>query len=85
MESISSQTEAFADALAEVLTAIRKEKGVSQTDLAARSGLTQPHIGYIEQGKRRPTIDSLKRIALALGTSATDLVQQAEARAGHHQ
>ena len=47
----------------------RRERGLSQAELAARSGLSQAQISYFELGQRRPTLDQLLKIAQALGCS----------------
>jgi transcriptional regulator with XRE-family HTH domain len=78
VDKVTRAAEAFARSLAGVLKVAREESGLSQTELAARSGLSQPHVGYLEQGKRGTSADSLKRIAFALGITATDLVSRAE-------
>jgi transcriptional regulator with XRE-family HTH domain len=78
VDAVTRAAESFARALAQVLRAAREESGLSQTELATRSGLSQPHVGYLEQGKRGTSADSLKRIAFALGTTATELVSKAE-------
>lgn len=49
-----------------VITA-RDRAGLTQKELAAKSGLTQSNISNIEKGVTRPTIDSLKKIADATG------------------
>ena len=69
------------EALAGVLMAERKRTGLSRTELAAKAGLSRPHVGYVETGERQPSVESLKRIALALGTTAAELVTRAEAAA----
>lgn len=69
-------------ALAGVLQEARKAVGLSRTELAAKAGLSRPHVGYLETGERQPSVESLKRIALALGTTATELVGRAEAASG---
>lgn len=81
MDSVTRDTNAFVKSLAAVLRLAREQLEMSQTELAARAGLSQPHIGYIEHGKRAPTVESLKRISIALGKSAADLVSEAEALA----
>ena len=82
MDRITRAANAFAHALADVLRSAREESGLSQTELAAKAGLSQPHIGYLEKGQRGTSADSLKRIALALGTTAAELVRRAEAAPG---
>jgi transcriptional regulator with XRE-family HTH domain len=44
----------------------RKERGLSQADLAALVGTTQSAIARLESGGRPPRIDTLLRIANAL-------------------
>ena len=44
----------------------RKERGLSQTDLAELVGTTQSAIARLESGGRPPRIDTLLRIANAL-------------------
>jgi len=46
---------------------IRESENVTQKELASRCGLTQANISNIEKGITKPTIDSLKKIADALG------------------
>jgi transcriptional regulator with XRE-family HTH domain len=50
-----------------VRAALRRA-GVSQTELAARSGTSQPSIARLEKGQVSPTVITLDRIARALGT-----------------
>lgn len=51
----------------ELIVAARDRAGLTQKELAAKSGLTQSNISNIEKGSTRPTIDSLKKIADATG------------------
>jgi HTH-type transcriptional regulator/antitoxin HipB len=51
--------------------AIREQRlalGLSQRELAARAGMTQPAVSRLEAGGAVPTIPVLERIAAALGT-----------------
>jgi transcriptional regulator with XRE-family HTH domain len=41
--------------------------GLSQTEVAARAGMTQPALSRLEAGGAVPTIPVLERIAAALG------------------
>jgi len=45
----------------------RQALGLSQTEVAARAGMTQPALSRLEAGGSVPTIPVLERIALALG------------------
>jgi transcriptional regulator with XRE-family HTH domain len=46
----------------------RRRAGVSQSELAARTGMSQPSIARLEKGQVSPTVITLDRIARALGT-----------------
>ena len=54
---------------------IRKERGLTQEELAERSGLTQQYLSDLERGKRNPTIVTLYELAQALGVSHVELVR----------
>ena len=53
---------------------IRKEKGLTQEQLAERSGLSQQYLSGLERGRRNPTIVTLYEIAIALEVAPTDLI-----------
>jgi transcriptional regulator with XRE-family HTH domain len=53
---------------------IRKERGLTQEQLAERCGLSQQYLSGLEQGRRNPTIVTIYEIANALGVSHIDLV-----------
>lgn len=46
---------------------LRLGLGLSQTELAARAGMTQPALSRLEAGGAVPTIPVLERVAAALG------------------
>jgi transcriptional regulator with XRE-family HTH domain len=52
--------------IAEQVANRRRERGLSQADLAALVGTTQSAIARLESGGRPPRIDTLLRIANAL-------------------
>lgn len=53
---------------------LRRDKGLTQEDVAARSGFSQQYISSLERGRRNPTIITLYELAQALGVSHVDLV-----------
>jgi transcriptional regulator with XRE-family HTH domain len=57
-----------------LLRQLRKVRGLSQEVLAERAGLHRNFISLIERGESQPTIDTLFRLADALGVPAVDLV-----------
>jgi transcriptional regulator with XRE-family HTH domain len=46
---------------------IRRERGLSQADLARAAGMTRSVINAYERGHRQPGVDALARIAEAAG------------------
>lgn len=57
----------------EIIKKIRKEKKMTQTELARLAGVSQPHIHDLENGNRHASPETLKRIAAALGVTAQEL------------
>lgn len=55
------------DPLGLVFAKLRKERGMSQQDLANAVGLSRPYITQVENGTRTPTPDTAARLAAALG------------------
>ncbi len=45
---------------------LRKEKKLSQEDIASLTGIARPNISRIENGKYDPTLEILTKLALAL-------------------
>lgn len=51
----------------------RKSKGISQEQLAQDAGIDRSHMGFIEQGRRKPTLSTLFKVVKALGISLEQL------------
>ena len=54
---------------------IRKEKGLTQKELANKLETTQQNLAQYENGKRQPKIETIKKIAVALGISENRLLE----------
>ncbi|MFI5240794.1 MAG: helix-turn-helix domain-containing protein [Candidatus Saccharimonadia bacterium] len=63
----------FLDEVGKRLASARKSKSISQEELSAISGLDRVAIGYIEQGRRRPTLTTVYRLARGLDVRLADL------------
>jgi transcriptional regulator with XRE-family HTH domain len=64
------------------LRALRKNRGLTQEDLAIKAGLRQAMISNLETEKsQRITLTSLGKIAKALGVKPGDLFEWARAEA----
>lgn len=46
----------------------RKQAGLTQAEVARRTGLSQPVVARLEDPDHNPTLDTLERVAAALGT-----------------
>ena len=60
--------------LGEAIRVERKKAGVTQEKLAEKASLSTVFISRVERGKESPTVDSLLKIARALGVHVRDLV-----------
>lgn len=61
-----------------VLRNRRTAAGLSQEALADAAGLHPTYISLLENGHRMPTLDVVRRLGVALGTTATALVAEWE-------
>lgn len=57
---------------------LRREKGLTQEEVAARSGLSQQYLSGLERGTRNPAIVTLYEISQALEVSHVELVKPDE-------
>ncbi|MCM8812368.1 MAG: XRE family transcriptional regulator [Candidatus Omnitrophica bacterium] len=57
---------------------LRQEKRLALKELAARTGLTSSFLSQLEKGVTSPSVDSLRRIAEALGTSVAAFFKKDE-------
>src|SRR5881409_2015473 len=64
----AAETEiALSEAIADLIVDARVRAGLTQTELARRAGTSQARISELERGEANPTVDTLARIAAALG------------------
>lgn len=54
---------------------LRRAQGITQEQLAERSGFSQQYISGLENGRRNPTVVTLYEIALALNSNPVDLLE----------
>ncbi len=52
---------------------VRKERNLTQEELAELVNVHRAYIGFIEQGKRNPVVANIYRISKALNISLKDL------------
>ncbi len=63
----------------EELTRLRVEQGWSQQRLADESGVNKATINQIERGRRSPNVETLEKLANALGVGVADFFPKAQA------
>lgn len=61
---------------AERLRAARQQRGLTQAELAARTGVRQSAISHFETGRASPSLKTLARIALSLEISTAQLINE---------
>lgn len=59
--------------IAEKIQQLRKKRGLTQEKLALNSGLNRAYTGYIERGERKPSVETLAKIAKALKVELHEL------------
>ncbi|MFT7559083.1 MAG: transcriptional regulator with XRE-family HTH domain [Flavobacteriales bacterium] len=65
---------AIKDQLAATIKAQRLEKGLSQDKLSAKADISTRYYQDIEAGEKQPTVDTIFKLANALGESYTVLL-----------
>lgn len=61
---------------------IRREKGLTQEDVANLSGFSQQYLSGLEQGQRNPTVVTISELAQSLGVTFWDLTAVDAAASG---
>lgn len=56
----------------------RKERGLSQEELAFRASLHNTYIGQLERGEKNATIESLAKVCAALDITLAELINNDE-------
>ncbi|MEO8883006.1 MAG: helix-turn-helix transcriptional regulator [Devosia sp.] len=54
---------------------LRRESGLTQEEVEARSGFSQQYLSSLERGRRNPTVITIYELAQALGVDHMDLVR----------
>jgi transcriptional regulator with XRE-family HTH domain len=72
--------ERLREALPAELTRLREKRGLSKNELSVRTGLARSFITTLEQGGASPSVETLGRIAFALGLSPGEILKRAEKR-----
>ncbi|MGN6254006.1 MAG: helix-turn-helix domain-containing protein [Solirubrobacterales bacterium] len=65
-------------ALGRVVSAIRRERGLTQEELAERAGVGKSDVGDIESGRRNPTWGAVRKLSYGLDLSLPELIRRVE-------
>lgn len=65
----------FYERLGARLARFRADREMSQCELARRSGVHQVSVCRYETAKKRPNLDTLRRLARAFGVTLADIVR----------
>jgi transcriptional regulator with XRE-family HTH domain len=60
---------------------VRLRLGLTQEELADRSGLHRTYVGSVERGERNISIDNMERLAGALDAEVEELLRPVRAKA----
>ena len=71
----------LAEALGIVFRSARLERGYSQEQLAARTGIHRASLAAVERGERAITVESAQRIASALEMQLSEVFKRLEVTA----
>ena len=71
----SMQKQQIMQATADRIRHLRKQKNISQEELALRAGINTVYFGQIERGQKCPTVDTLYKIAVGLEIPLPDLLR----------
>lgn len=52
---------------------LRKKKQITQERLALEADLNRAYVGYIERGERKPSVETLEKLAKVLGVNLYEL------------
>ena len=66
-----------AQTIASRIRSTRKAHGLTQAEIARRTGMHRPNIARIERGRQTPSTDTVARLASAIGCEMADLLDGA--------
>ncbi len=72
---MDQQKELVTKATADRIRYLRRQKDISQEELALRAGINTVYYGQIERGQKCPTVDTLYKIASGLEVPLPELLR----------
>lgn len=74
--SSESERKRYSEAVARRLRELMRARGVTQRELARKTGLSQSHISLIAQARRSPSPLTIRKVSDALGVSPGDMLPE---------
>lgn len=75
---LMSDNQLSAVSVGNAIAKVRQEKGITQEVLSGLADIGRTHLSAIERGERKPTLETLWRIARALDLRPSQLVNRIE-------
>ncbi|CAA9418906.1 MAG: hypothetical protein AVDCRST_MAG01-01-2117 [uncultured Rubrobacteraceae bacterium] len=69
---------ALLEGLGPAIRRVRRERGLTQEEVAREVGSSVAHLSRLESGTRQPSLDGLLRVAAALGVEVSKLLEASE-------
>lgn len=67
---------AIRNAFGATVRAVRQQNGISQEELALRTGLDRSYVGQVERGERNLTLENIYKLADGLGVPPASLLRE---------
>ncbi len=64
--------------IGETILRIRNKKGISQEVLSGFAGIARTHLTMIENGTKKPNLETVFKISEALGMKPSELIKEIE-------
>jgi transcriptional regulator with XRE-family HTH domain len=74
--SKGSENKSVDELFGQVLREIRRERGLSQEDLAFESGYHRTYISLLERGKKSPSLKTIFQLAKALNIEPSEIIDR---------
>ena len=81
----SHRARTIEESLGEILRQLRKERGLSQEELALGSGYHRTYISLLERGQKNPSLRTIFELAKALEVAPSEIVERVQILTIHRQ
>ncbi|MGA8938655.1 MAG: helix-turn-helix transcriptional regulator [Acidobacteriaceae bacterium] len=66
------------EAFGQVLKELRRQRGISQEELAFKSGYHPTYVSLLERGQKSPSLRTIMSLSTALDTQPSEILRQVE-------